>query len=326
MNGPANDRVELRLGDLDKLSKRGYTLGSLIGKGSYATVYLADFQASGSTNYQLLACRVFDKERAPGDFLQNFFCKEIDILTKIHNPHLVQVHSIVSIGPRVFIFMRYEQNGDLLQFLQWKGPVGAQQARRWFWQMLSGLHYLHSNEIAHRDLKCENILISKSGNVKLADFGFATFCVDLDGIPLLSTTFCGSTCYAAPEILSGTPHDPKPADVWSLGVVLYTMLTSSMPFDDTKSLANVVKEQVSRGWKSQLEEGRLVVSRGARAVLDGVLEPDTVCRLTVTEVLAHDWLQLQRGPSPQNQPPAHHPVLKRRSESFPALRSLLTTL
>lgn len=326
MSDPANDRVELRHGDLDKLSRRGYSLGSLIGKGSYATVYLADFRPIGSTNYQPLACRVFDKERAPGDFLENFFSKEMDILTKIHNPHIVQVHSIVAIGPRVFIFMRYEQNGDLLEFLKVHGAVEAQRARRWFWQMLSGLHYLHTNEIAHRDLKCENILISRSGNVKLADFGFATYCVDLDGVRLLSTTFCGSTCYAAPEILSGTPHDPKPADVWSLGVVLYTMLTSSMPFDDTQSLEKVVKEQVSRGWRLRLEESGLVLARGARGVLDGVLEPDTVCRLTVTEVLAHDWLQLKGGPSPQAQSPGRNTVLKRRSESFPALRSLLTTL
>lgn len=323
MNGPANDRVELRLDDLDKLSKRGYTLGCLVGKGSYATVYLADF--SGSTNCQLLACRVFDTERAPADFLQNFFHKEIDILTKIRNAHIVQVHSIVAIGPRVFIFMRYEENGDLLEYLKVQGAVERERARRWFEQMLNGLHYLHTNEIAHRDLKCENILISRSGNVKLADFGFATYCVDLNGTRLqVSTTFCGSTCYAAPEILSGTPHDPKPADVWSLGVVLFVMLTSTMPFDDSKSLADMVKEQVSRGWKWRLEEGGIVIPRRAKAVLGGVLEPDTVRRLTVTEVLAHDWLQITRGPSPQTQSSEHNPVLKSRNESFPALRSPLT--
>lgn len=321
MDVPARCGVEPRPGDLDKLSERGYTMGSQIGKGSYATVYLADFHPSDSMVYQLLACRVFDMDRTPAEFVKDFFMMEMEILTKIHNPHIVQVHSIVSIGPRVYIFMRYEQNGNLLQLLQKHGAVETERGRRWFWQMLSGLHYLHTNEIAHRDLKCENILISQSGNVKLADFGFATYCVDRAGNRLLSTTFCGSTSYAAPEILSGIPHDPKPADVWSLGVVLYAMLTSSMPFDDTLSLSDLVKEQVSRVWKKRLEKTKLVMSPGPKAVLGGVLQPDTVRRMTVAEVLAHDWLQIQRGPS---SPPVHKPALK-RSGSFPVLRSILTT-
>lgn len=108
-----------------------------------------------------LACKIFDKEKAPKDFLEKFFPRELEILTKIENPHIIQVHSILQRGPRVFIFMRYADNGDLLDFVKKNGVVPEQQAKLWFRQMASGLHYLHGKNIAHRDLKCENILLSR---------------------------------------------------------------------------------------------------------------------------------------------------------------------
>ena len=90
--------------------------------------------------------------------------------------------------------MRYAENGDMLDFIRQNGLVPERQAKIWFRQMVQGLQYLHSLNIAHRDLKCENILLSRHWNVKLADFGFARFCVDTDGnclcFPNLLTQCC----------------------------------------------------------------------------------------------------------------------------------------
>lgn len=236
-----------------------------------------------------LACKIFDKEKAPRDFLDKFFPRELEILTKIENPHIIQVHSILQRGPRVFIFMRYADNGDLLDFVKRNGVVPEQQSKLWFRQMASGLHYLHGKNIAHRDLKCENILLSRRFNVKLADFGFARFCADGDGRRVLSQTYCGSAAYAAPEVVSGTPYNPKLADVWSLGIILFIMLNASMPFDDS-NLRKLLKDQMSRNWvfRSRVRD---TVSALAKSIVRHILEPDITLRLTLERVLGHEWVR-----------------------------------
>lgn len=83
------------------------------------------------------------------------------------------MHSILKRGSKVFIFMKYADNGDLLDYLKMKGAIDEKQAKLWFKQIALGVQYLHSKNIAHRDLKCENILITRQFHVKLADFGFA---------------------------------------------------------------------------------------------------------------------------------------------------------
>lgn len=204
----------------------------------------------------------------------------------------LQVHSILQRGPRVFIFMRYADNGDLLDFVKKNGVVPEQQAKLWFRQMASGLHYLHGKNIAHRDLKCENILLSRRFNVKLADFGFARFCVDEDGRRVLSQTYCGSAAYAAPEVVNGTPYNPKLSDVWSLGIILFIMLNASMPFDDS-NLRKLLKDQTTRNWtfRSRVRDS---VSSSAKSLVKHILEPDITLRLTLDRVIGHDWVRIRK--------------------------------
>lgn len=230
------------------------------------------------------------------------------------SPRNSEVHSILQRGPRVFIFMRYADNGDLLDFVKRNGVVPEQQSKLWFRQMASGLHYLHGKNIAHRDLKCENILLSRKFNVKLADFGFARFCVDHEGRRVLSETYCGSAAYAAPEVVSGTPYNPKLADVWSLGIILFIMLNASMPFDDS-NLKKLLKDQMSRNWmfRSRVRE---TVSALAKSIVKHILEPDITLRLTLERVLGHEWVRTKKekpgsltGRLVHSAPPIHAQVV-----------------
>jgi serine kinase len=284
-----------RNSELNALEQRGYLIGKKVGQGSYATVHIAEYVDAAANRKMRLACKIFDKEKAPRDFLDKFFPRELEILTKIENPHIIQVHSILQRGPRVFIFMRFADNGDLLDFVKSKGAVPEPQCKLWFRQMTSGLHYLHSKNIAHRDLKCENILLSRRFNVKLADFGFARYCVDGEGRRVLSQTYCGSAAYAAPEVVSGTPYNPKLADVWSLGIILFIMLNASMPFDDS-NLRKLLKDQMNRNWmfRSRVRDS---VSAMAKAIVRHLLEPDITQRLTLERVMALEWVRSRKPPS-----------------------------
>lgn len=285
-------RLSPRNSEVNALEQRGYLIGKKIGQGSYATVHLADYVDGPGPKKMRLACKIFDKERAPRDFLDKFFPRELEILTKIENPHIIQVHSILQRGHRVFIFMRYADNGDLLDFVKRNGVVPEQQAKLWFRQMASGLQYLHGKHIAHRDLKCENILLSRRFNVKLADFGFARFCVDVEGRRVLSQTYCGSAAYAAPEVVSGTPYNPKLSDVWSLGIILFIMLNASMPFDDS-NLRKLLKDQMTRNWifRSRVRD---TVSFQAKSIVRHILEPDITLRLTLDRVMTNEWVRQRK--------------------------------
>ena len=209
--------------------------------------------------------------------------------------------------------MRYAENGDLLDFILRNGPIPEKQTKLWFQQMTSGLQYLHKMNIAHRDLKCENILLSKKFHVKLADFGFARYCVNQDGRRVLSQTYCGSAAYAAPEVVAGIPYNPKLADVWSLGVILFIMLNAVMPFKD-QNLRLLLQDQMNKNWAFQAKI-RDSVSTLAKTIVKQILEPDQTLRLTVDRILGHDWLRIRKdkissssGRLVNSAPPMHNQV------------------
>lgn len=143
--------------------------------------------------------------------------------------------------------------------------------------------------IAHRDLKCENVLLSKNYNIKLADFGFARYCCDRVGNRILSETYCGSTSYVSPEVVSGIPYNAKIADVWSSGVVLFVILNSSMPFDDS-NMKKLLKDQCKRNYKYN-EKVADSISDDAKFMINSLLDPDALKRPNTTQILLLDWLR-----------------------------------
>ncbi|KAK7866067.1 hypothetical protein R5R35_013566 [Gryllus longicercus] len=279
------------------LEQEGFIIGKKIGEGSHATVHLAEYVDNKSQKKKKirLACKIVDKEKVSKNYLNKFFPRELEILAKLDNPYIVQVHSIFQYGPRVFIFMQYADNGDLLEYVTHRGNVSEQQAKFWFQQIASGVQYLHNRNIAHRDLKCENVLLTRRLNVKLTDFGFARFAVDHKGRKILSRTFCGSAAYAAPEVVSGTPYNVKLADVWSLGIILFVMLNASFPFDDS-NVRKLLKDQLARNWSFRTHIREKISDLG-KSIVKQILEPDITLRLSLNQVLAHEWLSVRKEKS-----------------------------
>ncbi|KAF5297339.1 hypothetical protein FQA39_LY12178 [Lamprigera yunnana] len=280
------------------LNSRGYKLLRKLGEGSYAKVYLAEFTMSDSVHMgerpskysTQLACKIIDTTKAPSDFVKKFLPRELEILVKLNHPHIIHVHSIFQRKAKYFIFMRFAEHGDLLEFILKKGSVSEAQARVWVRQLALALQYLHNMEIAHRDLKCENALITNNYNVKLADFGFARFTVDRLGKRVPSETYCGSLSYAAPEILRGISYHPKISDLWSLGVIVYIMLNKAMPFDDT-NIKKLYEQQSNKRWHFRPKVVDLV-SEQLKKLTAHLLEPDTSKRWKVEQVLSSDWLAM----------------------------------
>ncbi|XP_046391276.1 testis-specific serine/threonine-protein kinase 1-like isoform X2 [Ischnura elegans] len=270
------------------LNRYGYRLGQLIGQGSYCKVRTALKMTKG--NYtKKLACKSIDKSQASLDYVQKFLPREIGILKKIDHPNIVTVHEIFVIGERVFIFMDICEKGDLLEYIRTYGPLPEGRAKQYFRQLVSALQYLHGIDLSHRDLKCENILLSSKNTIKITDFGFARRCRDDHGNRILSNTFCGSAAYAAPEIIQGMSYNPKMYDMWSIGCILYIMLVANMPFDDS-NVRKMLKMQLNHKitYPSRCDNK---VSSAARRLIWHLLEPDVTKRATIRQVARNPWLR-----------------------------------
>ncbi|XP_063393167.1 testis-specific serine/threonine-protein kinase 1-like [Cydia fagiglandana] len=272
------------------LREKNFVMEHLIGEGSYAKVYKAVYIVD-ETNTIDQACKVIDTSTAPRVYLYKFLPRELDILSRVNHPHIIHVTNIYQRFAKYFIFMRLGENGDLLNYIAAKGPLSEAQCRVWSRQLMCALEYLHALNIAHRDLKCENILISANYNVKLTDFGFVRPMRDGGPNDDLSNTYCGSLLYAAPEILKGVPYAPKRADLWSMGIILYSMLNKALPFNDNNVLV-LYDKQIQRKWRFRAKVVTML-SNECLGLVTALLEPNAQARPTASAVLHGPWIGME---------------------------------
>ncbi|CAG0885018.1 unnamed protein product [Darwinula stevensoni] len=270
------------------LAGRGYKIGSLLGKGAFGEVRTASYRRYDG-RVEKLACKVIDVKKLKEDFMEKFFPRELEIVRWIDHPHVVVTHSILSRRSKVYVFMEYASNGTLLAYVKKTSNIPERRVQRWFRQLASGVHYLHGHGWAHRDLKCENVLLTESNDVKIADFGFARPVRSYTGKKEKSATYCGSRAYCAPEILRGRPYDPLVSDVWSLGVILYVMMCQLMPFRN-KNPKKLLREQESRTWKFP-DRVLAAFSQPARALVLSILEPVPAKRMKLNAIVDQEWMK-----------------------------------
>ncbi|KAK4817816.1 hypothetical protein QYF61_027867 [Mycteria americana] len=194
-------------------SELGYRLGHTLGEGTFSKG-----KAATSNKYKgPLAIKVLGWRRAPPAFAYEGLPQELSITRKIRHPNIVRIFELTEAC-----------NGKLYIMME---VAGTDLSRDIFAQVTGAVCYLHDRNLVYRDLKRENVLLTADGHrAKLSDFGFSK---EADSHPYLSTTFCRSAACASPEVLMGIPYNAKKRDTWSLGVMLYVMVTGYMPFDDT---------------------------------------------------------------------------------------------
>lgn len=279
----------------EALQERGFKLIKELGEGAFSRVFLAGYRCidrkTGAKKSIFLACKVINTKTTASVYKRKFLQRELDVLCTCSHPQIIFVHSIFTRNNKYYIFMRYAERGDLFDYLVSNGSLTEEQCAVWVRQLASAIQYMHTLEIAHRDLKCENVLITQNFNVKLSDFGFVRSCVDDKTLEVtMSQTFCGSLTYVSPEIIKGSPYEPKIADMWSFGVLIFMMLNKSHPFDSTH-LHSLYQNQMKRNWKYTNRKSDSI-SEGCRELINNLMEPNTKKRWTIENVMNCDWLKL----------------------------------
>ncbi|KAM3594082.1 uncharacterized protein V6R79_001910 [Siganus canaliculatus] len=213
-----------------------YRLLKTIGKGNFAKVKLARHIFTGRE----VAIKIIDKTQLNPNSLQKLF-REVRIMKILNHPNIVKLFEVIETERTLYLVMEYASGGEVFDYLVAHGRMKEKEARAKFRQIVSAVQYCHQKHIVHRDLKAENLLLDADMNIKIADFGFSnefTLGNKLD-------TFCGSPPYAAPELFQGKKYDGPEVDVWSLGVILYTLVSGSLPFDGQN--LKELRERVLRG-------------------------------------------------------------------------------
>lgn len=196
-----------------------------LGEGAFAKVVLATHLPTKKK----VAVKIITKRKIPEE-MKEYVAKEPGALASLKHKNIVSLYLVHEDTNYIYMFLQFMAGGDLHSRLERDGAVSEENAREWFKQILSALEFTHSNKFCHRDLKLENLLISgegKKAKILMIDYGFAGYMPDDEH---LFTDFPGSFCYAAPELIQGIPYNGTYADVYSLGVILYTILQSCYPF------------------------------------------------------------------------------------------------
>ncbi|XP_037917789.1 serine/threonine-protein kinase MARK2 isoform X21 [Hermetia illucens] len=213
-----------------------YKLIKTIGKGNFAKVKLAKHLPTGKE----VAIKIIDKTQLNPGSLQKLF-REVRIMKMLDHPNIVKLFQVIETEKTLYLVMEYASGGEVFDYLVLRGRMKEKEARVKFRQIVSAVQYCHQKRIIHRDLKAENLLLDSELNIKIADFGFSNEFTPGSKLD----TFCGSPPYAAPELFQGKKYDGPEVDVWSLGVILYTLVSGSLPFDG--STLRELRERVLRG-------------------------------------------------------------------------------
>lgn len=274
--------------DTDEFFQR-FILLEKIGFGGFATVHKGFDQLNNS----LVAIKEVDRTQyLPAD---SSLEREVYILSEVDHSNILKLICTYVTPLKVFIVTELAAGGELLERIVEQGKFSEKDARSVIRQVLKGVEYLHMRKVVHRDLKLENILLSDQtpqAIVKIADFGLARFFADNSEL----RTVCGSPLYVAPEILdigmSSETYTPA-VDMWSVGVILFILLSGNSPFENEDE--QILFEKIRSGDYSMDDCLWDYISAGAKDCVRALLVVNTTERMTITEALRHPWILVREN-------------------------------
>ncbi|CAI5730633.1 unnamed protein product [Peronospora destructor] len=260
---------------------RTYVKGKFLGKGGFARCYELKCEQTG----KIFAAKVVAKRSLVKPKTKQKFTSEIKIHKSLDHPQIVQFEHFFEDSENAYIVLELCRNQSMLDLMRRRKHLSESEVKFYMRQLVEGLAYLHDKLVIHRDLKLGNLFLTSDMRLKIGDFGLAT---RLEKPEDRKRTMCGTPNYIAPEILSGQRGDGHSfeVDIWSTGVVMYTLLVGRPPFetDDVKATYKRIRAN-----KYDFPE-TAHISRLAQSLVRGILRNDPGARPSLEQILKHPFL------------------------------------
>ncbi|KAG3276202.1 polo like kinase 4, transcript variant X2 [Ictidomys tridecemlineatus] len=254
-----------------------FKVGNLLGKGSFAGVYRAESIHTGLE----VAIKMIDKKAMYKAGMVQRVQNEVKIHCQLKHPSILELYNYFEDNNYVYLVLEMCHNGEMNRYLKnRRKPFSENEARHFMHQIITGMLYLHSHGILHRDLTLSNLLLTRNMNIKIADFGLAT---QLTMPHEKHYTLCGTPNYISPEIATRSAHGLE-SDVWSLGCMFYTLLIGRPPFD-TDTVKNTLNKVVLADY-----EMPTFLSREAKDLIHQLLRRNPADRLSLSSILDHPFM------------------------------------
>jgi calcium/calmodulin-dependent protein kinase I len=261
-----------------------YDLGVVLGRGGCAVVYEAQNRRTGGT--------VAVKRLSKAGFEMRLLERELKIMRTLAHPHILKLYDAFESAEHVDLVLEYVDGGELFDAIIANNGLAENDCARIMAQVLSALAYMHSHQVAHRDLKAENVLVSGDlQSIKIADFGLSNV---LESATRLRTS-CGTPDYVAPEVLRGEGYTEK-VDVWSAGVLTYIMLCGYPPFYDPTQKGLFI--QIIKGEFKYPSREWAHTTKLCRKFIRALIVVDPEARPRAADCLALPWLAGRRDALP----------------------------
>ena len=255
-----------------------YQVGNLLGRGGFASV----FKARCISSELDVAIKMVDKKQMKMKGMHDRVRQEVAIHHRLKHPSILELITFFEDENYVYLVLELCHNGELAKFQKQNNMVFTEpEARSVFDQVVSGLRYLHSHGIMHRDLTLANLMLTSDMKVKIGDFGLAT---KLATPAERHVTMCGTPNFMAPEVATRSSHGLE-TDVWGLGVILYTLLVGRPPFDTPGVKSTLTK--VVMGDYTLPDH----LTPEAKDLISNLLKKNKTDRMLLSDIPAHPWMR-----------------------------------
>uniref|UniRef100_A0A8C1TE03 Serine/threonine-protein kinase PLK3 n=1 Tax=Cyprinus carpio TaxID=7962 RepID=A0A8C1TE03_CYPCA len=250
------------------------------------------YEMTDLANNKMYAVKVIPQSRVSKPHQRGKIINEIELHKSLQHKHVVKFSHHFEDQDNIYIFLELCSRKSLAHIWKARHTLTDPEVRYYLKQIISALKYLHNKGILHRDLKLGNFFVNENMDLRLGDFGLAA---KLETVEQRKKTICGTPNYLAPEVLNRQGHGTE-SDVWSLGCVMYTLLCGNPPFEtlDLKETYKCIKEV-----RYSLPQS---LTPSAQKLISAVLQKDPSDRLTLDQILAHEYFT--KGFTPEKLPPS----------------------